>query len=58
MSFVYGVPALAGALQHAAQLDIHFLMTLAAFASAAIGHAHEGSMLLLLFALSEVLEEG
>lgn len=54
---VYGVPALAGALQHAAQLDIHFLMTLAAFASVAIGHSSEGAMLLLLFALSEVLEE-
>lgn len=54
---VYGIPALAGALQHAAQLDIHFLMTLAAFASVAIGHSSEGAMLLLLFALSEVLEE-
>eukprot|EP00435_Cladocopium_sp_Y103_P028717 s24_g7.t1 len=50
---VYGIPALAGALQHAAQLDIHFLMTLAAFASVAIGHSSEGAMLLLLFALSE-----
>jgi len=54
---VYGIPALAGALQHAAELDIHFLMTLAAFASVAIGHGREGAMLLLLFALSEVLEE-
>eukprot|EP00434_Breviolum_minutum_P031365 symbB.v1.2.027735.t1/scaffold2868.1/size68506/2 len=53
---VYGIPALAGALQHAAELDIHFLMTLAAFASVAIGHGREGAMLLLLFALSEVLE--
>lgn len=54
---VYGIPALAGAMQNSAQLDIHFLMTLAAFASVALGHGMEGALLLLLFALSEVLEE-
>ncbi|CAE8587611.1 unnamed protein product [Polarella glacialis] len=53
---VMGGPALAGAVASAAELDIHFLMTVAAFASAVIGHLHEGALLLLLFALSESLE--
>ncbi|CAK0833777.1 unnamed protein product [Prorocentrum cordatum] len=52
-----GVPAAVESLGAAARLDVHFLMTLAAFASVLIGHAHEGALLLLLFALSEVMEE-
>lgn len=56
MFLVFGIPALCDMLAHF-ELDIHVLMTAAAFASAAIGHAHEGATLLVLFALSEALEE-
>lgn len=54
---VLGIPALLESLGHIRRLDIHVLMTLGAFASAAIGHPHEGALLLLLFALSEEVEE-
>jgi len=52
---VCGVPALISVANFS--LDIHFLMTLAAFMSVFIGHASEGAMLLLLFGLSEEVEE-
>lgn len=54
---VLGIPALLEALGTLGELDVHFLMTLAAFASVAIGHSHEGAALLLLFALSQWVED-
>ncbi|MEN9284246.1 MAG: hypothetical protein RLZZ179_1739 [Verrucomicrobiota bacterium] len=38
-------------------LDIHFLMLMAAAASAALGHWHEAALLLVLFSGSSALEE-
>jgi len=47
---VFGIPALCESLSH--EMDIHVLMSAAAFASAFIGHASEGATLLVLFAIS------
>eukprot|EP00928_Gymnodinium_smaydae_P043965 TRINITY_DN29366_c0_g2_i1.p1 TRINITY_DN29366_c0_g2~~TRINITY_DN29366_c0_g2_i1.p1 ORF type:complete len:897 (-),score=75.17 TRINITY_DN29366_c0_g2_i1:121-2811(-) len=54
---VLGFPAILEALGSLGKLDVHFLMTVAAFASAAIGHAKEGASLLLLFAISQSVED-
>lgn len=57
--FFAGTPSLIGALEDLADLDVNIdvLMTLAAFASIAIGSALEGGLLLVLFALSGAMEE-
>jgi len=52
---VFGIPALCESLSH--EMDIHVLMSAAAFASAFIGHASEGATLLVLFAISGLVEE-
>lgn len=56
--FATGTPALIESLADLAQLnfEIDILMTAAAFASAATGHALEGALLLVLFALSRAME--
>lgn len=57
--FFAGTPSMIGALEDLADLDVNIdvLMTLAAFASIAIGSALEGGLLLVLFALSGAMEE-
>lgn len=57
--FLVGTPALIGAIQDIADLDINIdvLMTLAALLSIGIGSGLEGALLLVLFELSAAMEE-
>ncbi len=63
LAFVFllsGTPALISALEDLVfrkDVNIDVLMTLSAFAAFAMGHAYEGALLLVLFALSESLED-
>ncbi len=57
--FLVGTPALIGAIEDVANLDINIdvLMTLAALLSILIGSGLEGGLLLVLFELSAAMEE-
>lgn len=57
--FLSGTPALINTFEHLSHLKINIsvLMTVAAFLSIAIGSGIEGGLLLVLFALSESMEE-
>lgn len=52
-----GLPALVESLGSLASLDVHFLMTAAAFVSVFIGHQREGAALLLLFVGAELAQD-
>lgn len=56
--FLVGIPALLSAWQNFKKLDvnINFLMTVAAFISLGIGRPHEGALLLVLFGISNSME--
>jgi len=54
---ICGLPLALESMGTILELDIHVLMLVAAFASAFIGHAAEGALLLLLFATSHEVEE-
>lgn len=56
---IVGAPALIDAIEDLTDFDVNIdlLMTLAAFAAAAIGNPYEGALLLVLFAISGGLEE-
>lgn len=56
--FLVGIPAFLSAWQNFKKLDvnINFLMTIAAFISLGIGRPHEGALLLVLFGISNAME--
>ena len=57
--FLSGIPSLIESIEDLSRLEINIdiLMTLAAFSSVLIGSPMEGGLLLVLFALSEAMEE-
>lgn len=57
--FLAGIPALIESIEDLISLDVNIdiLMTLAAFSSLFIGSGFEGGLLLVLFALSEAIED-